>query len=113
MQVNTEEPEYVWYQMKVWPIGAIWILKCKWCVYHHTWMPRSREHFRDCCGPSGFGPDDWFTCTRCDKWGYFGEDVPDNYNLNFVIRFDYWELLCNQRKVRKSVCVPIANPWME
>ena len=112
VQVDAEEPEYVLYHMIISPTDDFWILKCKWCDEGDTWERRSREHFRECCGPRRFGPDDWFTCTRCNKWGYFGEDVPDNYILNFVIRLDRWELLCNQCKVIKPVWVPIANPWL-
>ena len=56
----------------------------------------TRMHFRRCCGPNGFGPDDWFNCTECNKWGSFGENVPDNYRLNLFVRGKRFDLLCNK-----------------
>ena len=56
----------------------------------------TRTHFRECCGPNGLCPNDWFNCTECNKWGYFGEDVPDNYCLNLFVRGERFDLLCNK-----------------
>ena len=112
VQVDNKEPEYVLYHIDISPTVDVIILFSNWCEEANTWDLGSREHFRECCGPKGFGPDDWFSCTRCNKWRYVGEYVPENYMLNFVIRSDMCELLCDQCKVRKSVWVPIENPWL-
>ena len=69
---------------------------CKWCESGDTLDRRVRERFLACCGSKGFGPDDWFNCTECNKWGYFGEDVPDNYRLNLFVRGKLFDLLCNK-----------------
>ena len=91
-----ELDEHVLYDIK-WSDGSLLYLLCKRCEGSGNWQHRSREHFRYCCGPKCFGPDDWFQCTYCGRCVYFGEDVPDNYFLNFVVNGDHgFELLCNR-----------------
>ena len=72
-------------QPLLWKHGRLWI----------DWREGIRNDFRKCCGKKGFAPDDWFQCTICGWWGYFGEDVPDKYSLKFVPdEENRFELLC-------------------
>ena len=81
-------------------IGEYEIL-CSWCLADFEWQEEHRAHFIECCRLKGFGPDDWFRCTMCGRWGYFGEVVPDKYFLKFSTESKHlFELLCKR-------CVPI------
>ena len=51
------------------PYGNSLYRHCKWCMSGDTTNLLTRMHFRECCGPQGFGPNDWFHCTGCNKWG--------------------------------------------
>ena len=55
----------------------------------------TRMRFRECCGPNGFFPNEWFHCTGCKKVGGFGENVPYNYHLICFVRGKQSHLLCN------------------
>ena len=77
-------------QPLLWKHGMLWY---DW----RDWREDIRNDFRKCCGKKGFAPDDWFQCTNCGWWGYFGEDVPDKHFLKFVVDRDHgFELLCNR-----------------
>ena len=55
----TESNDYVDYVF-LGPYSSSLHRNRKWCESGNTLDRRTREHFRDCCGEEGFGPDDWF-----------------------------------------------------
>ena len=71
----TESNDYV-DNVFVGPYSSSLHRNCKWCESGDTLDRCSREHFGDCCGPKGFGPDDWFNCTECNKLGSWGKMCP-------------------------------------
>ena len=81
----TESNDYVVYDFAG-PYGASLHRSCKWCESGKTSDRRTREHFADCCGVQGFGPDKWFNShTECTKWRSVGENVPDRHHLIFFV----------------------------
>ena len=83
-------------------IADIQIL-CSWCLADFGWQDEYREHFIECCRFRGFGPEEWFRCTVCGRWAYFGEVVPDKYFLKIDTESEHnFELLCKR-------CVPSSR----
>ena len=71
---------------------------CSWCEADYRWRESQRDHFIECCKFTGFGPNDWFCCTVCGRWGYFpGKEVPEYYLLSLSPTWTYrFELLCQR-----------------
>ena len=69
------------------------LILCKTCMEADP-AEYQRIRFRYCSW-KGFGPHDWFQCTSCLWWGYFGKYVPDKYALEKVPDRDHeFQLLC-------------------
>ena len=95
------EPTTDWYRLKYHDWGKYhYLLLCSWCEADYLWREDQRDHFIECCKFTGFGPDDWFPCTVCGRWGYFGgEEVPEHYLLYWSCAWIFrFELLCQRCK---------------
>ena len=79
---------------------------CSRCLERRVRQESERLRFIVCCMKTGFGRDEWFRCTVCGWWAYFGDEgVPERNLLYFSAKRSFgFELLCHWCKGSSAGC---------